>query len=399
VDPDLYAGSAGIVLALLEAHHHFGDDRWAGLASRGARGLAARVDDPDLHPSLHFGATGIAFVLHEVGERLDDPVLHRAAGRCLARVRDRFDGERFGDMFELMGGNAGIALGALRVGDVELAELAVEPYLRRAETTSHGVTWETRAGLAARRHHVSHGTLGVALALAVVADAVGRAELMELALAAVDDVVARNEAGASGFLVPHSDPQQLPDRIERFSYGWCHGPAGDAQVFRLLEQLTGECRWAELQDRCWRTVVGSGLPQRLRPGFWDNSGRCCGTAGVLALASDREVERGDGGGFADVLVADLVARARVDGAGARWSNHEHRQDRPELEPRQGWAMGNAGIVPELLRHARIADGRDPAYAVAWPDHPAAVILGGSGPSSASDPEDPWGRRRRRTRTR
>ncbi len=31
----------------------------------------------------------------------------------------------------------------------------------------------------------------------------------------------------------------------------------------------------------------------MRPGFWDNNGRCCGTAGVLALACDRIVERGD----------------------------------------------------------------------------------------------------------
>ena len=272
-------------------------------------------------------------------------------------------------MFELMGGNAGIALGALRLGDLELAELAATPYLRTAEVTAHGVTWENRVGLTARRHHISHGALGVAYALAATADATGRADLMDLALAGVADVVARNEAGESGFLVPHSDPQQQHDRIERHSYGWCHGPAGDAQVFRLLHQLTGEDRWSTLQDRCWHTVVGSGLPRRLRPGFWDNSGRCCGTAGVLALACDREVERGDGHDLAAVLVADLRERATHDGGGARWSNHEHRADPPDLPPRHGWAMGNAGIVRELLRHVRIVDGRDPSYAVAWPDHP------------------------------
>jgi hypothetical protein len=32
----------------------------------------------------------------------------------------------------------------------------------------------------------------------------------------------------------------------------------------------------------------------------------------------------------------------------------------------------AGLVSKLLRHARIATGRDPSYAVQWPDHPAAV---------------------------
>ena len=140
-------------------------------------------------------------------------------------------------------------------------------------------------------------------------------------------------------------------------------------MFRLLHQLTGDDRWVALQHRCWHTVVESGLPRRVRPGFWDNSGRCCGTAGVLALACDRAVETGDGLGFARLLVADLAERATVDAAGARWSNHEHRAASPELEPRPGWAMGNAGIVRELLRYARIVDGRDPSYAVPWPDHP------------------------------
>ena len=42
-----------------------------------------------------------------------------------------------------------------------------------------------------------------------------------------------------------------------------------------------------------------------------------------------------------------------------------------LDPRTGWAMGNAGIVRELLRFARASTGRDLAYAVDWPDHPGA----------------------------
>jgi hypothetical protein len=35
-------------------------------------------------------------------------------------------------------------------------------------------------------------------------------------------------------------------------------------------------------------------------------------------------------------------------------------------------MGNAGITRELLRYARIQEGRDPGYAIAWPGHPAAI---------------------------
>jgi len=70
-----------------------------------------------------------------------------------------------------------------------------------------------------------------------------------------------------------------------------------------------------------------------------------------------------------VLVDDLGTRATADADGVRWSNHEHRATPSALEPEAGWAMGNAGIVRELLRYARIAAGADPAYAVPWPDHP------------------------------
>jgi hypothetical protein len=142
-------------------------------------------------------------------------------------------------------------------------------------------------------------------------------------------------------------------------------------VFRLLGAVTGDPAWAALADRCWNTVTGCGAPRRIRPGFWDNNGRCCGTAGALALACDRHVERAEELDFADVLVEDLTARATVDADGVRWSNHEHRATPSTLDPRTGWTMGNAGVIRELLRFARASSGRETAYAVPWPDHPGA----------------------------
>ncbi len=47
-------------------------------------------------------------------------------------------------MFELLFGNAGIGLGALAAGDVELAVAAVTPYLSTADPTAHGVNWPVR---------------------------------------------------------------------------------------------------------------------------------------------------------------------------------------------------------------------------------------------------------------
>lgn len=365
----LYHGSAGIVLTLLEAQRHFGDDRYGDAAIRGAAAIAAAADR-DENCSLYFGLAGMAVALHAVHVQLGDSSAGATARRALDRVRSRFDGQRWGVMFELLGGNAGIALGALHAGDLELAILAAEPYLRTADATPGGVNWAVRPS-PPRSHHIAHGTLGIAYALAAVGTAAGRRDLVDLALAGAADVVARDEAGPGGFLVPHSDPQHRPDLIERYSYGWCNGPAGDAQVFRLLGQVTRDPAWAALAGRCWHTVTRCGLPRRIRPGFWDNSGHCCGTAGVLALACDRHAEQAEDLDFAAVLVEDLAARATIDADGVRWSNHEHRATPSMLDPRTGWAMGNAGIIRELLRFARASTGRDPAYAVPWPDHPGA----------------------------
>ncbi|XVV35866.1 lanthionine synthetase LanC family protein [Streptomyces sp. CA-100214] len=374
-EPMLYNGTAGNIPVLLEAWRHFGDDAYADTALRAARALARSVDDIE-DDSLYFGRTGLALVLRTVREQLGDEASGTAADRALELVRTRFDGTRWGALFELMGGNAGIGLGALLAGDADLAVLAMEPYLRTAEPTPDGVQWAHRPDTEARLHHVSHGSLGIALALARVGADTGRADLTELALAGAADFVARDEAGPEdpdGFLVRHSTPQFLPDLIEPFSYGWCHGPAGDAQAFRLLRDVTGDPAWSALADRCWHTVTHSGLPRRVRPGFWDNNGRCCGTAGVLALACDRIAERLDPyapDGFAHLLATDLAAHATRDEDGARWSNVEHRATPSTLEPRVGWAMGNAGIVRELLRFVRLTRGGDPRYAFTWPDQPA-----------------------------
>ena len=379
-NPSLYSGTAGNVPVLLEAWRHFGDDSYADAALRAGRGLADSVDGVE-DDSLYFGRTGVALVLRTLHEELGDAAAGAAADRALHLVRSRFDGTRWGELFELMGGNAGIGLGALLTGDPELAVLAVESYLRTAERTPAGVHWPHRPGTESRLHHISHGTLGIVVGLARVGDATGRPDLVELALAGAADVVSRDEAGPEGFLVRHSTPQFRPDVIEPVSYGWCHGPAGDAQVFRLLRDITADPAWSALADRCWHTVTHSGLPQRLRPRFWDNNGRCCGTAGVLALACDRIAEQKeqreqteqqqqqDPYDFAHVLVADLAARAIRDGDGARWSNVEHRATPSDLEPFTGWGMGNAGIVRELLRFVRLGRGGDPRYAFAWPDQP------------------------------
>lgn len=372
VHHSLYLGTAGIVPALLEGWRHFGDQRYADAALRATRAMEGEIDEWSQYGALYLGGSGFAAVFHAAGKELGDERASAAAVRTLEGVRKAFDGERWGDFFELLYGNAGAALGALACGDLDLAVLAVEPYLRTAEATDYGVTWEVKRGEAGRPNHFAHGTIGIAYGIAAVAEAAGRQDLLDLAIAGADDVVGRNEAGSEGFQVMRGrKPAAEDSRAETYAHGWCAGGVGDILTFRLLARATGDPKWTDLVDRAWHTISTSGLPRRLRPGFWDNNGRCCGTAGVLATAGDLMVERGIGPEFAETLVADLDLRATVDGDLVSWSNHEFRDDPPDLEPTTGWSHGAAGIVRELMRWKRLATGGDHDYVVPFPDQPLA----------------------------
>jgi lantibiotic modifying enzyme len=366
-DATLYMGTAGVVSTLLEAHRTLGNDRYAELALRGARWLADHPDDEEL--GLYLGLTGNAYALSAVERALGDADAGIASRRALDTVKSRFDGERWNVYTELLYGHAGIALGALAAGDLDLAVMAADGLVSLAEPTDAGVQWTVWQGLGHRLHNMAHGTVGIAYALAAVGAATDHADFIATAMEGTREVLSLAENdGGDGFIVHHSDPQL--DGSERYSFGWCHGPTGDAQLFRLLGQLHLGDGWDDLVQGCWRTVVRSGIPQRVRPGFWDNNGHCCGTAGVLAVALDLRADGVGDQGFADTLIADLRAHATIDADGARWSNVEYRDEHPDLEPQTGWAHGNAGIIRELLRAAASGDGAPPAFAIQWPDQPA-----------------------------
>jgi hypothetical protein len=144
-----------------------------------------------------------------------------------------------------------------------------------------------------------------------------------------------------------------------------------------VEEIAG-FEVGELRQRCLRSVLASGVPRRLRPGFWDNDGRCCGTAGVGDVLLDAAQDSADQAragvllsaarGMADAL-AERVIR---DDAGARWRFLEHRQDPPLLPPGTSWMQGAAGIAAFLLRLARVTDDGLHAPVIDRPDQWWAV---------------------------
>ena len=150
-----------------------------------------------------------------------------------------------------------------------------------------------------------------------------------------------------------------------------------------------------LRQRCLHSILTSGVPQRLRPGFWDNDGRCCGTAGVGEALLDAVQDCQDPA-LADTLLAAarvmgdaLVDRAIRDQHGARWRFVEHRQDPPLLPPGTSWMQGATGIAAYLLRLTRVLqDGRSapvvdrPDQWWAVPAHLRTVHIGGDASATA-----------------
>jgi hypothetical protein len=210
--------------------------------------------------------------------------------------------------------------------------------------------------------NLSHGIAGVATALALAGAELDRADLVELATRGAEHLVTLADLRDGGFVVPRTIPA-APD-MDEVTFTWCHGPTGTSLLFLALEhagvtEVAGEppSAW---HRRCLHSVRTSGLPARLRPGFWDNDGRCCGTAGVADVFLDSWHRSGDedDAAFAVALADTLVERAVTGDRHAYWQFLEHRNEVPLLPPGVGWMQGAAGIAAYLFHVSRVLE--DPA---------------------------------------
>jgi hypothetical protein len=297
---------------------------------------------------------------------------------------------------DVIGGSAGIVMTATWTGGdlgARVATAGGEALLAAADRTPAGLDWGTVPGSPSRGPNFSHGTAGVSAALAVAGTDLDRTDFVAAAVLGAQHLLDVGTLDDGGFVVPHTIP---PARrvVEPLTYTWCHGPAGTSQLFAALARAgveeVGGLTVTDLRERCLHSVLTSGVPQRLRPGFWDNDGRCCGTAGVGDVLLDAAQDDDDPARAARwlagaVTMADaLVDRAVRDGDGACWRFIEYRDDPPLLPPGTSWMQGAAGIAAYLFRIARVLDEGLTAPVVDRPDEwwavPAALRSVGTGRS-------------------
>lgn len=359
-DEDVYAGRAGLLRALAEArlsgHREF-DEVAVLLRNR-------LLDAGDAEHGLYVGRAGHVAALTAWAAAAGDEVTDEEATGT-RRLGAELAAGPLPATYDVISGQAGLLLVLVALQERAGAERVAEALAALARPAPGGLEWRHTPTATYVMPGLSHGTAGVALALARAAALLGRADLLELARAGARRLLMLGQRADGTVAVPHSVPQH--PLVAPQSWGWCHGPTGTVQVFLALAAL--EPGWDHAVTGSLAALRASGLPERRHPGFWDNVGQCCGTAGVLELALDRAQATGDQQwlDWAHGLAVDLLTRAVEVPDGVVWSNVEHAAADPVLPPEPGWMQGAAGVAAALLRYARVQRDGYHAARVPWPD--------------------------------
>ncbi len=368
---DLYAGTVGVLLACAEAAGAGLDVAAVAVAARDRlAGLAP--DSPTLpYGGLFGGWYGVALALRAWSRETGDDAAGAAADLVTARVAARVlagspDPSRY---LDVISGDAGILLALLDDPSDPArtaAHLLADRLVTAAEPAGKDLRWQLQAGAEREMPGFSHGTAGVAFALASASRSLERDDLLAAAVRGAEHLITLSGIDTGG---GWAVPLVIPAQAHRppVSFGWCHGPTGAVRLFLLLDEIAPQPRWRAAVDACLQALRDSRLPERLYPGYWDNVGRCCGTAGVGQLLLDRYAASGDPDllAWTNVLADDVCARAIELPGGVAWSNTEHTATPPDLPPEPGFMQGTAGIAAWLARVDAARAGRPVARELWW----------------------------------
>jgi lantibiotic modifying enzyme len=390
----LYAGIGGLAPVLAEIAqyrplHDVEQVLAAGVVARLSAQASVRTE-----PSLYDGLAGDVTALRLLAPGTEPIALQRLADlmtpagwNTTVQIDPGWAGPGSASdapVTDLILGTAGVVLAAIWAGGEHSEAIATtggESLLRAADVTEAGLDWGMLPGSPSRGPNYSHGTAGIAAALAIAGAALNRPDFVQAATQGAQHLLAVGSLDDDGFIVPHTIPPSARE-VEPVTYTWCHGPAGTSYLFAALSHAgVAEVAGMEvtaLRQRCLHSILTSGVPKRLRPGFWDNDGRCCGTAGVGDVLLDAAQDCPDPARAETLLDAArtmgdaLVERVIRDQAGARWRFVEYRQDPPLLPPGTSWMQGAAGIAAYLFRLARVIQDGPSAPVVDRPDQWWAV---------------------------
>jgi lantibiotic modifying enzyme len=372
---NLYSGSAGVALFFMEAHKATGERKYLDQARAAVNHLAATYDAIE-DSGLYTGLAGVCYAIAEGHRLTGDRAYLSAARRCTARLRDRAKrvgaGLEWSDTTDIIGGGAGIGLyllyAARSFDGAESRETAILTgrrlvSLARPEPT--GSSWRMNPTFPRVMPNFSHGTAGVAYFFATLYADTRQKEFLKAAVDGAKYLQSIAQTTGDVCLIMHN----APEGTDLYYLGWCHGPAGTARLFHQLHRVTGTREWSSWVDRSARGILRSGIPESQTPGFWNNVGQCCGSAGVgeFFLALHRAKARPEYLAMAKRVTTNLLARGTRDAAGLRWTHAEHRVKPELLQAQTGFMQGAAGIGTWLLHLDGFEQRRQPFLRL--PDSP------------------------------
>ena len=354
VSLDLYAGSAGVVLFFLEAHHLTGRAEFRERALAGADHLLASLDtltSPE-EQGLYTGLAGVGYTLATVYDATQEEKYRAGARTCARRLCERGQpagaGVAWSDTNDIIAGSAGIGLflldAAHRLDEPRCREVAVSAGKRLLEVSVEDGgqrKWPMNPTFPRLMPNFSHGTAGVAYFLATLYEETKEQAFLDAAISGAKYLQSVAKTDRNTCVVFHDEP----DGKDLYYLSWCHGPAGTARLFYRLAHVTGDQRWMEWVTRCAQGIEQSGIPDQLTPGFWNNVSQCCGSAGVAEffLALHRLTKEARYLQFARHVTDQITSKATHDGNASLWVQAEHRVKPELLVAQTGYMQGAAGI--------------------------------------------------------
>lgn len=375
INNTLYSGTPGVVLFFLEAYYSTGDKSFLADAQAGADYLLATLEK-EKAAGLYVGVSGIGLALQEGFKATQDEKYSEGVKRCLQYLKDNSQkmgkGIEWSRTTDIISGTAGTGLflmyAARELNDPPLLDLAGQAGYRLIElgqAEGNGTKWAMDPDYPRLMPNFSHGTAGISYFLASLHAETNKKEFLDAALSGARYLqsVARTDDDAC--LIFHHEP----DGKDLCYLGWCHGPTGTSQLFYRLYQATGDKSWMSWVERCARAILKSGIPEKEHPGFWNNVGQCCGSAGVAEffLSLHRITEKQEYLDFARRLTADLLKRGNRDELGLRWVQAEHRTQPKLLYAQTNLMQGAAGIGLYLLHLDAFEQGK--RHRIVLPDCP------------------------------
>lgn len=272
----LYEGAAGTALVVAEAARMAGRDDWMHLAINVLKPVLEGEEIKSVQRSggMARGAGGLIYTLARMaGASGQQQLLDTATAIAL---KHGVNLARHDTLDEVLYGRAGLLLAVLALYRrhpasplLAVADSIAAELMARARVDSHGACWPLANGQS--MPHVSHGSAGIAMALARWAKVRGDDRAATLALRALqhdDSFWIDHERGwADGRFMGMEMP-------ERTNWSWCNGRSG-----ALLAR-------AAVADALGTSFLGHTVENALDADYGDiltevSPGLCCGTVGAL----------------------------------------------------------------------------------------------------------------------